>query len=171
VNATRLVEALQQTRPMLAAMLEQSTVHMGSDELIVRFPPGMEAVKRQVETRQSLALLRQEAERVAGGRVQVRVELSADDAAAETTEPPATRIEARGDRAPRAVPPEPTAPAPPPRTTQDESGGLLEQAQSKPGVKKLMDAFGAHVVDIRRHDGPTKRKNAGKQARPPEDAP
>lgn len=170
-DVARLIEALQQSRPMLAAMLEQATLRMGSDGLIVRFPPGMEAVKRQVETRQSLALLGQEAERLAGGRVRVRVELGADVRAAETVAQPAERIEARGGGAPRTDPAEPTVPARVPPTTQDEPGGLLEQARSKPGVKKLMDAFGAHVVDIRRHDGPAKRISAGKRARPPEDAP
>jgi hypothetical protein len=156
---------------MLAAMIEQSAVHMGSDGLTVRFPPGMEAVKRQVESRQSLALLREEAERVAGGRVRVRVELSADGAAVETAAPPASPAKARDGGASRPVPPEPAAPVQKPRATSDESGGLLEQARSKPGVQKLMDAFGAHVVEIRRHDGPTKRTSAGKEARPPEDVP
>jgi DNA polymerase-3 subunit gamma/tau len=170
-DVAHVIEALQQSRPMLAAMLEQATLHMGSDELIVRFPPGMEAVKRQVETRQSLALLGQEAERVAGGRVRVRVELGADVRAAETVARPAERIDAGGGGAPRTDPVEPTVPVHVPPTTRDEPGGLLERARSKPGVKKLMDAFGAHVVDIRRHDGPAKRTSAGKRARSPEDAP
>jgi DNA polymerase-3 subunit gamma/tau len=152
-----LVEAVQQARPMLAAMLEQSTLHLGHGELVIRFPAGMEAVKRQVESRQSLALLREQAQRLGGERMEVRVELGTDEEQATSGAPPVPSAATAG---PGATTPAGTAP-----------DGLLDRARREPGVKKLIDAFGAQVVNIRRHDGPTRPARRGGQARPPEETP
>ena len=59
-----------------------------------------------------------------------------------------------------------------PRQVADgETDGLLDQARSEPGVQKLIDAFAAHVVEVRRHDEPARRPGPGRTTRPPEDTP
>ncbi len=65
------------------------------------------------------------------------------------------------------------APAPPASAGGGVAGQLLEKARGEPGVRKLIDAFGAHVVDIRQHDAPETKKTtrAGDRVRHPEDAP
>jgi DNA polymerase-3 subunit gamma/tau len=162
-----LLEAVQQARPMLGAMLAQSTLNIEEDELVVRFPAGMEALKRQVEARKSLDLLGEQAGRVTGRRVRVRVEL---EHARSSLGRPAS------DGAPPAVDPGKMVPAaarrrPPSDPDRKTPDRLIDQASSEPGVKKLMDAFGAQVVNVRRHDSPAKPPRAGGQPRPPEDAP
>jgi DNA polymerase-3 subunit gamma/tau len=162
-GASELVDALHRERPMIGAMIDQaSELRLADGELVVRFPDSMEAVKRQVEARESLQLLREQAERVAGSHVEIRIELSATTPSpgALPDEPRSTPV--RPDPVKRTVPPNPA---------DGEAGGLLEQARSEPGVQKLIDAFGAHVVEIRRHDEPAKKKTPGRPARPPEDSP
>ena len=174
-GATELVDALHRERPMIGAMIDQaSELRLTAGELIIRFPDSMEAVKRQVETRESLQLLREQAERVAGGRVEIRIELSA---ATPTPAPPPAGSKSKRSDTKRATPVEP-APASesakrtaPPKPAASDTGGLLEQARSEPGVQKLLDAFGAHVVEIRRHDEPAEKRTPGRPARPPEDTP
>ena len=155
-----LIEAIRPARPMVAAMLEQaSALHLQGKELVIRFSATMEAVKRQVETKESLSLIGQEAERLCGRPVKVRIELEAA--------PTATAEE--------AVAPSPAAAARPPDARSPAQGdvdGLLEEARREPGVQKLMDAFGAHVVGIQRQDRPDKNKTrTGRSKRPPEYAP
>jgi len=71
-----------------------------------------------------------------------------------------------------AAPDEPAPQAPPTRPPARGGEGLLDQARQEPGVRQLMDAFGAHVVNVRRHDdGPPKPRRAGRPARAPEDTP
>jgi DNA polymerase-3 subunit gamma/tau len=169
-NMARLIESVSQARPMLGAMLEQAAVELHGDRLCVRFPPGMEAVKRQIETRQSVTLLRGEAEKLGHGRLEIRVELGEVEAGTpRNTAPGVTASEPEADSAP-----EPPSATPAPRTEPSAStprrakpdDGLLDQAKSEPGVQKLLDAFGAHVVDIRRHDAP---QPVDGEARPSED--
>jgi DNA polymerase-3 subunit gamma/tau len=170
-DTAELVDALHRERPMFGAMIAQaSELRLTGGELIIRFPDSMEAVKRQVETGDSLQLLREQAERIAGGRVEIRVELSA--AIPTLDSPPA----AGGSKLPNAEPAARVEPAPEPAKgaaarTGSDTGGLLEQARNEPGVQKLIDAFGAHVVEIRRHDEPAKKPTSGRPARPAEDAP
>jgi len=163
-TASSLIEAVQRTRPMLAAMLEQAEVGLGDGALTIRFSSGMEAVKRQVETRQSLALLKQEAESLAGGPVTIRVTASEAVKPEASSTPETSRPRAE----PRPAGPESPAPS---RPAPERPGDLLEQARKQPGVQQLMDAFGAHVVDVRRAGRPAKPKRPAKKARPPEDAP
>jgi len=163
--APRLVEAIQRTRPILAAMLDQAEVRLGHGKLAIRFPPDMEAVRRQVETRPSLALLKQEAERLTGGPVEIRVVACREG---EPEPKPAPTAEPEPSPKRRAPAPSPAATS---RPAPKRPGDLLEQARREPGVQELMDAFGAHVVDIRSTDLPAKPKRPGKKTRPPEDAP
>jgi DNA polymerase-3 subunit gamma/tau len=151
-DAVRLVDAVRRSRPMLAAVLEQARIRLSGDAAVIRFPPGMEAVKRQLESRESLELLGREARRIAGEGVEVRIEISGADPAADADARPHGRGAARGT----------------PR--ESKPGGLVERARNEPGVRRLMDALGAHVVDVRRCDGPAQPTGAGRDAGPPEDA-
>ena len=150
-SADDLIEAIRRARPMVAAMLEQaSALHLRGGELVIGFSDTMEAVKRQVETKESLSLIGQEAERLSGRPVKVRVELGSAPAATAAAAPlPGAKSSSGGD-----------------------VDGLLEEARREPGVQKLMDAFGAHVVGIRRQSRPdTNKTRIGRRARPPEDSP
>ena len=117
---------------------------------MIGFPDTMEAIQRQVETKDSLSLIGREAERLSGGPVKVRIE--------RQSTPPVTAA---------------AAPLPDAKSSSDgDVDGLLEVARQEPGVQKLMDAFGAHVVGIQRQDAPdTKKTRIGRRARPPEDSP
>ncbi len=150
-SADDLIEAIRRARPMVAAMLEQaSALHLRGEELVIGFSDTMEAVKRQVQSKESLALIGQEAERLSGRPVKVRVKL--ESAPAVTA----------------AATPLPDAKSSP----DGETDGLLEKARREPGVQKLMDAFGAHVVGIERQDVPdTNKARIGRRAQPPEDSP
>ncbi len=146
-----LIEAIRRTRPMVAAMLEQaSALHLRGEELVIGFSETMRAVKRQVETKESLSLISQAAERLSGRPVRVRVELGSAPAATAAA-----------------------APLPDAKSSSDgDVDGLLEEARREPGVQKLMDAFEAHVVGIQRQDLPdTNKTRMGRRARSPEDSP
>ncbi len=152
---------------MVAAMLEQaSRLQLQGAELLIEFSGSMEALKRQVEAREVLVLIGKVAERLAGRPVKVRVELSPE------TAPPSE--DARAPM-PAPGPGRATAPAPAQEAggrAGDAGDGLLEQARREPGVRKLMDAFGAHVVGIEPQNLPEKKKTGtGRRARPPEDSP
>ncbi len=158
--AAQFFESVLAVRPMLGAMLAQATsVRWDGRALVIGFPASMGAVKRQVEAPDCVALLRKEAARLLGAS-EVRVEVAEGPVATEPTAPPQTSAEpktAQGSARARDVP--------------GESEGLLEQARAEPGIRRLMDAFAARVVDIRRHDAPAKRSVAGRNRRPPEDTP
>jgi len=166
-----LVEAVTQARPMVGAILEQATLVLDAGELLIRIPAGMQAVKGQVESHQSLTLLRDEARRLTGKTVQVRVEVAKEEDA--TAVPPAEPKPKPTASTPAA--PVETAPAKPrpatARPAEPAPDGLLDQARDEPGVRKLMDAFGAQVVKIRRHDESTKTTRTDAPTRQPEDAP
>ncbi len=95
-------------------------------------------------------MIGQEAERLSGRPVKVRVELQSVPAATAAA-----------------------APLPDSKSSSDGNvDGLLKEARREPGVQKLMDAFGAHVVGIQRQDLPdTNKTRVGRRARPPEDSP
>jgi DNA polymerase-3 subunit gamma/tau len=166
-----LVEAVTQARPLVGAILAQATLVLDAGELLIRIPAGMQAVKGQVESRQSLTLLRDEARRLTGETVEVRVEVAKEEEATAVPpaepkpQPPASTPEAPVEPAPAKPPPATARPAEP------AADGLLDQARDEPGVRKLMDAFGAQVVKIRRHDESTKTTRTDAPTRQPEDAP
>jgi DNA polymerase-3 subunit gamma/tau len=141
-----LVAAVREARPMLGAMLEASHVDLAHDRLVIRVPAGMEAVKRQLERADNLDLIRRQAERRSGRKIAVALEIAGGEAAAP---------------APPAGPTAPSAPARQPRTRPtaarepSEAGDLLAEVQREPGVRRLLDAFEARVVDIQRLAGDT----------------
>ena len=139
--ASELVSALHDSRPMLGAMLGQaSEVELSGGRLLVRFAPGMEALKRQLEQREGIGLLREHAERLARGPVEVRIELEEAGPDAAPAEPPPSEPAAAA-----------SAPKPDPRPARPASGpahSLLDDARREPGVERLLETFGAQVVEI-----------------------
>jgi DNA polymerase-3 subunit gamma/tau len=141
-GARALVEAVRASRPMLAAILgEASAIDLSPEGLRVVVPSKMDAIKRQLEQKESLALLGQAAEKALGKRVPVRITLgdespqpAAATAPVSSPEPPAKTAK--------------TAPAKKPRRRSTEHDGLLDEARQEPGVRKLLDSFGAQVVEI-----------------------
>ncbi len=155
-----LLEAVRQARPMVGAMLEQagSLTVVGSN-LRVRLPAGMDAVKRQLERKESRTLLEAQAEKLTGTKLQAYFELG--DVATEASKPAPT---------PSPTPsPAPVSTASPATGSTDEEG-LLADVRKEPGVRSLLDVFGAHVVDIKPLD--RKQEPRAKPGPPsPEDQP
>ena len=141
LDAADLLTRLHGTRPMLAAVLEQaSSVKLDGGVLRVRFEAGMEALKRTLEQADSLELLRKEAA-PDGGRLEVRAEIAPGEPT-RTEAPAAVRPTPKTPVAPRKQPP-------PPVEGREVSGSLLDRIRAEPAVGKLLDAFGAQVVDVR----------------------
>jgi DNA polymerase-3 subunit gamma/tau len=167
-TAAEIVDAVHSERPMIGAMLDQASgMELVDGRLTIRFPRSMEACKKQIESRESLELLRTQAKRLTGGAVEIVAEL-VDEEPAAATRPPV-----------ESAPPPPTTPEPheappPPEEKQPRhrppgnADPLLEQARDEPGVQKLIDAFGAHIIEIRSHDEPARASQA-KTPRPPEE--
>jgi len=151
---------------MLGAMLEQASgVEFGDSDLTLRFAEEMAAVRRQLEQRDSVELLQREASRIAGRKLRVGFEVGR---AAPTVRNESTVSSPAAETAPPAPQP---ASAPSTGTGPAEARDLLEDARREPGVRMLLDAFGAHVVDIRRQERPEKQVKRGKAARPTEETP
>ena len=130
---------------MIGAILEQAQgILLDGQALVITFEKENEVVADRLRNPETIELLRQTAERITGGPVNIRVE-SGETAATVAEEPPPT-----GEL---AAPPEPRAPesvaTKTPRGAQPGRSELLEQARKEPGVKKLLREFGAQVVDIR----------------------
>lgn len=134
-DSTDLVTRVRNTRPMLGAVLEQaSSIALEAGVLRIRFEAGMDALKRTLAQPESLELLRSEAATASGGPVTVQIEVGSGSAA---------RPEAA------ATGPEPTSPGSPRFGGRAATGGLLDRIREEPGVGKLLDIFGAQVVDLR----------------------
>jgi hypothetical protein len=124
---------------MLAAVLDQAaSVELDGNVLCVRFEAGMEALKRTLEQPESLELLRKEAA-PDGGRLEVRAEIAPGEPG-RSTAPPAPKPPAASE------PPASRSKVP---ATPEVSGSLLDRIREEPAVGKLLDAFGAQVVDVR----------------------
>lgn len=152
--AARLVQAVQRSRPMLGAVLQQCGVSIEEHGVVVRVPAGLEALGRQLDESEGRELVRREARRLVGRELDVRVELDATAAASppraagRPVPPPA--VEPRGDlpRPQRAAGrPDPST-GPAPRAARAVAPHLLEQARQEPGVRHLLDTFGARVLEI-----------------------
>ena len=142
-----LVAAVQDTKPMLGAILEQAVgVSLDGNVLGLSFSEGAGPIGKRLEQTDSREFLERCTEKVAGRRLRIRV--GACDA-------PAPR--------PKAAPPRPSAPASPPRPAAvpeppSERGShdeLLERAKNEPGIQKLLYEFGAQVVEISPLETPT----------------
>ena len=189
-DVAAIVAAVHEARPMIGAMLAEATLSLNDGELHIRFAPGMEAIRRQVDNREGIALVRGEAEKLAGGPVRVTIETGdgpeptpsrppappADvpraAAPAEAPSPPPAAPEARPAPARPAASPERESPSrPDPAPPGVDAHGLLETARKEPGVRKLLDVFRAHVVDIRQEAAPEDPTQKPGPTGHPEDAP
>ena len=112
------------------------------------FTSASAVLKKQLEQQDGLSLLRKAAAQLAGKPIEVRIESVDGDAsagAAATSAPqtadrsaPPAKTEAAGEKAPPKKP----------QRQISEQGTLLDEARRSPGVAKLLDSFGAQVVEI-----------------------
>jgi DNA polymerase-3 subunit gamma/tau len=142
--ASEVVARVREARPMLGAILEQATrIELEGGVLAIELPAAIGALQRQLEEGEGRALIARLAQELSGAPVRVRVETA---------------------RAESATAPPPTAPvAEPPRLT-------LEKLRREPGVAKLLQTFGAQVVDIELFEIGPPRLDGGEAAGPPEEA-
>jgi len=151
-----VIEAVRGVRPMVGAILEQAaSVRLEGERLSICFPRHMGALKRQLERADTLEVVRTEATGLAGQPVSVEVRVETDEPAA--AQAAGTRTT---DETPEATRPDETEAAP---------KSLLEQARAEPGVRNLLDTFGAQVVEIRPSTRKENRPSPGR--RPLEDSP
>ena len=130
--AAGLIEAIRDAKPMIGAILEQAQdILLDGQALVIVFEKENAVVADRLRASETVELLRQTAEKITGGPVNIRIE-SGDGVKTAAEEPP-----------PNAGL---TTPPKPPPAGRNE---LLEQARKEPGVKKLLREFGAQVVDIR----------------------
>ncbi len=143
-----LLEAVRQARPMVGAMLEQAgSLTVVGSHLRVRLPAGMDAVKRHLERKDSRALLEEQAAKLTGTKLQAYFELG--DVTTEASKPSPASTQATSPPAAAVLPtPSPTSKVPPVTGSTDDDG-LLADVRKEPGVRSLLDVFGAHVVDIK----------------------
>ncbi len=147
-----LLEAVRQARPMVGAMLEQAgSLTVVGSHLRVQLPAGMDAVKRHLERKDSRALLEEQATKLTGTKLQAYFELG--DVTTEASKPAPPSTPATPTPAASATPETPATPSPtstvPPITGTTDDDGLLADVRKEPGVRSLLDVFGAHVVDIK----------------------
>jgi DNA polymerase-3 subunit gamma/tau len=154
-----LIEAVRSKRPMVGALLDEAAAIRWSEQaLAVVYQPAGAAFKRQLEQRESLELLARCARELAGKQVEVRVESANDEpegvARKATGTPEASAARPKASAPPRAKTSRPAAKRRQGRRNRKEgglaaeSGTLLERARENEGVRKLLDSFGAQVVEI-----------------------
>jgi hypothetical protein len=144
-----LIEAVRAVRPLVAAVLEQAdSVHWSDERLTVAFSSANAALRKQLEQQGSLSLLRTSAEELSGRKLEIRVESIEPDAEVRTARPEAAGT-GHGDRRPTSkTKPDPSAPRKRPARQRSAQRLLIEEARRSPGVAKLLDSFGAQVVEI-----------------------
>lgn len=125
---SRLSEAVLESKPMLGAILEEAVDAIESDDLItLRFASGSGHLIRALEREENSSLVTRVSQELTGRPVKVRVEIQPDAPTPATPETPM---------------------APEPEREGRATGSLLEQAREEPGVRKLLNKFGAQVVEI-----------------------
>jgi len=147
-----LIAAVAVERPAIAAFLEDTlAVEVDGDALVLRLPADAQpAIRRQLEDPKNLKLIAAVAERLTGRRLTARAAAGAQGGGA----------------------PAPVRTAPPAAGPEDSAHAkLAEDARNEPGVRMLLDAFGARVVDVRRSGTKGERKGGPAAGAPAEDAP
>ena len=168
--ATNLIEAVQNSKPMVAAILEQANeILLDGQALVISFDKEHSVVADRLRAAETVDLLRNIAEKVTGNPVNIRIESGPAEPVADvrpvdaataspatpdpvpvaSPEPPATQAAPPAKTPPAAVKPRPAAASRKEPQSSSERGRLIEQARSEPGVQKLLREFGAQVVDIR----------------------
>jgi len=134
--AAGLIEAIRGAKPMIGAILEQAQdILLDGQALVIVFDKENAVVAGRLRAPETVELLRQTAEKITGGPVNIRIE-SGDRVETKLVAPP-------------KPPPAESAPAKKPHREPPGRNELLEQARKEPGVKKLLREFGAQVIDIR----------------------
>jgi hypothetical protein len=148
-DAEGLVESVRAIRPMVAAFLEQAaSVDWSGNRLTIAYDAGGAALKKQLEQKESLELLRTSAERLAGKSIEVQVVSVDAGGGPETPVTPAPETTARSAATPPPRKPQRKSAPPRQRRRTTEQGRLIDEARRNPGVAKLLDSFGAQVVEI-----------------------
>jgi DNA polymerase III gamma/tau subunit len=158
--ASEVVARVREARPMLGAILEQaSRIELQGGELAVELPAGMGALQRQLEEGEGRVLISRLAGELTGAPVRVRVTTAAAESGAQAT---------------NAAPAQPIAPvgqdATPGGGTARPGRPALEKVRREPGVEKLLQTFGAQVVDIELFETGPPPREGGEVAGPPEEA-
>jgi hypothetical protein len=151
-----LIAAVRSSRPLLAAILEQAVGIVPIEGAVrIRLRADMDALRRQLELRDGLDVLRREASALSGEPVRVEIEMLRDEG----------EEEADGEEMPAA--PEPALETPVRRTVAERpvrrparAGADIErEARREPGVAKLLDAFAAQVLEASKLDVPADAAN------------
>jgi hypothetical protein len=118
------VQAVQSRKISLRTFLEAASgIEVLEDRVRIAFGPRQGFFRESLTTEESLAILREAARDATGS--DLSIEIAAEAPAAG----PAAEAEAGG--------------------TQGRRERLIQQALSRPGVRRLMEAFGGQIVDIR----------------------
>jgi DNA polymerase-3 subunit gamma/tau len=122
-------------KPMLHAALSQAaSVSVEGDVVRVVFStPNADAVASVLRSAKAQEFLKASAERLAGRPVAVAIEEAEANPAADGNEPAASPALPSGGR----------------RTPGSRGGELAERVRKEPGVKRLLDEFGAQIVEVR----------------------
>jgi DNA polymerase III gamma/tau subunit len=146
-DAQQLIEAVRAARPMVAAFLDlASTVTWSENRLTVAYAPSEAAVRKQLEQKDSLSLLRTSAAQLTGKTIEVKIESTGSDA--RTAAVPAPKTDSRAAPGPKRKKTRERSTPQKRRAVSREQGLLLDEAKQSPGVAKLLDSFGAQVVEI-----------------------
>jgi len=140
--AAGLIETVRDAKPMIGAILEQARdILFDGQALVIAFDKEHAVFAERLRATETVELLRQTAEKIAGEPVNIRIEAANGEKPAERPPPRVETVAPTPQASKQAAEKTPRAPV-----GRDE---LLEQARGEPGVKKLLREFGAQVVDIR----------------------
>jgi DNA polymerase-3 subunit gamma/tau len=122
---SRFLGAIRRGNGLLAGVLSRaSSIRTEDGKILIAFTPGNETFKRQAESPEYLSALQDHARNTGGRQLEIRITMEGD--------------------APETAAPETPAPG-----NRNNRQGLLETARSRPGVRRLLHEFGAHVMDVR----------------------
>lgn len=126
---------VQEERPMVGAALSHAaSVEIDGTTLRIRFEDGGRAVGEMLGAEATLGFLREAAAAAAGTSIAIRID------AAPAGAPPSPAPSPRGERD-RSEPPSPAG--------EDRGGSIAERVRRDPGVKRLLEEFGAQIVEVR----------------------
>lgn len=117
-----------------AALSHAASVEIDGTTLRIRFEDGGRAVGEMLGAEATLGFLREAAAAAAGTSIAIRID------AAPVGAPSSPAPSSRGEREGR----EPPSPA-----DEDRGGSIAERARRDPGVKRLLEEFGAQIVEVR----------------------
>lgn len=143
-----------------AALSHAASVEIDGTTLRIRFEDGGRAVGEMLGAEATLGFLREAAAAAAGSRIEIRID------AAPGEKSPAPSSEGGPAPSPRAEREGGERPA---QTGEDRGGSIAERVRRDPGVKRLLEEFGAQIVEVRPL-GPI-AEEAGEASRGAEESP